>query len=166
MESGRKRRLNLFLSTYTNKLDKKGRLSVPASFRAVIGKASLENSSSAMVAYCSLTNECIAASHVGHISDLYKNLEKLDPYSQEYELFSTLILGTSIELSFDPEGRVVLPEDLIKFANLDDKACFVGKGNTFEIWNPDKFEVYTKNLRDNVKNHRPTLHGGHSNNVL
>ncbi len=139
--------MRLFLSTYTNKIDKKGRVSVPASFRSVVAAGS-HNS---IIAYNSLKNNCIEACSVERIQSLHEMIDKLDPYSAQHEIFSTLVLGKSIELSFDPEGRVVIPEDLMAFAGLKEQACFVGKGNTFEIWNPDQLGGYVASLRQQAK---------------
>ena len=42
-----------------------------------------------------------------------------------------------MQISMDQDGRIILPENLISIADLNDKAIFVGKGKTFEIWQPE-----------------------------
>jgi MraZ protein len=150
--------MQLFLSTYINKIDKKGRVSIPAPFRGVIAAQSF----SSIIVYSSLINECVEACSIERIKYLNDNINKLDPYSHERDAFATLILGGSVELSFDPEGRVVLPEELIEFASLQEQACFVGKGATFEIWQVDKFKDYAEKLRQDAKANRYLLGGGQS----
>lgn len=145
--------MELFLSTYINKIDKKGRVSIPASYRAVIGA----NSYNGIVVHSSLNNECIEACSFDRIKELNNYINQLDPYSYEYNAFATLILGSSVELSFDTEGRVMLPETLMSFAGITDQVCFVGKGKSFEVWNPDKFADYSKNLRKDILKSRPLL---------
>ena len=69
-------------------------------------------------------------------------------------LFATAILGACIQLPFDGEGRIMLPEQLILSAGLKDKAAFVGKGTTFEIWSPEPYQEYSIQAREIAKKER------------
>lgn len=133
----------LFLSTFTNKVDKKGRVSVPASFRSVLANQHF----SGIVAYGSFINPCVEACGMDRIEKLYAQIEELDPFSEERDAFEATILGGSQQLPFDGEGRVMLPESLLDLADISDRAVFVGKGETFEIWQPKAFEGYAKQAR-------------------
>ena len=126
----------LFLSTYINKIDAKGRVSVPSSFRSLL----TQHEFSGVIAYQSIGNQCIEGCSYDRIMHLSSSIDNLDPYSDEHDAFATIILGGSVKLPFDSEGRVILPESLIEFSKLEDKACFVGKGQTFEIWQPEQFK--------------------------
>ncbi len=143
----------LFLSTYINKIDKKGRVSVPASFRSSLSQQNFPG----IIAYSSFINPCIEACGINRIEILNQTIDSLDPYSEARDAFATTILGGCIQLAFDSEGRVILPEDLISFASLDEQACFVGKGATFEIWNPKAFEEYASLAREIAKKDRRSL---------
>jgi MraZ protein len=143
----------LFLSSYINKIDKKGRVSIPAQFRAALGNQSFQG----VIAYGSFINDCVEACGVERIEYLNKTIDNLDPYSDARDAFATAILGGSIQLPFDKEGRVILPTELVEIANLEDQACFVGKGSTFEIWEPKKFHEYSKKAREIAKNNRAVL---------
>lgn len=145
----------LFLSTYINKVDKKGRVSVPSSFRSVLSDDFL-----GIIAYESISNTCIEACSLERIKKLSDGIDTLDPYSDERDAFSSVILGGSIKLSFDSEGRILLPEDLIEFAGLQERACFVGKGQTFEIWNPEKYEEHYKKAKEIARKNRTLLRIG------
>jgi len=134
----------LFLSTFTNKIDKKGRVSIPANFRNVVRKEEFQG----VVAYGSFVNDCIEACSMTRIAELSDTIDSLDPYSEERDAFATAILGGSFQLSFDSDGRVLLPEELLNLAHLHDKALFIGKGKTFEIWNPDNFKDYATKARE------------------
>lgn len=143
----------LFLSTYINKIDKKGRVSVPALFRSSLAKQDFPG----IIAYNSFVNPCIEACGISRIEVLSQTIDNLDPYSETRDAFATAILGGCLQLAFDGEGRVILPESLIEFAKLDEQACFVGKGATFEIWHPDIFKEYFSNARELAKNNRHSL---------
>ena len=143
----------LFLSTYVNKVDKKGRISVPANFRATLASQAYQG----IIAYPSFVNECIEACGMDRIERLSDSIDDLDPYSDERDAFAATILGGSQQLPFDSEGRVMLPEKLIEEAGISEKAVFVGKGATFEIWQPESFEVYASKARDLAKRERASL---------
>lgn len=134
----------LFLSTFEKQIDKKGRVSVPPSFRAVLAAQNFNG----MIAYASFTNPCIEACGMERIEKLYARMESLDPFSQEYDAFTTAVLGGSTQLGFDGEGRVVIPEALLKKAQISDTGVFVGKGATFEIWSPAMFANQETKMRE------------------
>ena len=143
----------LFLSTYKNRLDKKGRLSIPAPYRAVIAKGEFAG----VVAYGSFVNPCIEACDIARIEKLSESIDNLDPYSDERDAFATAILGGASQLSFDGEGRISLPDGLIETAGLEQEAMIVGKGKTFEIWKPETFADYAAKARDLAKQARGSL---------
>src|SRR5687768_12823833 len=99
----------LFLSTYTNKVDKKGRVSVPASFRVVLASQNFPG----IVAYDSFINPCVEACGMDRIEKLHSQIETLDPFSEEHDAFAATILGGSQQLAFDGEGRVMLPKAMM-----------------------------------------------------
>ena len=90
------------------------------------------------------------------IEKLSTRIETLDPFSDEYDAFTTTILGGSVQLAFDGEGRILLPETLIGLAGISDTAVFIGKGQTFEIWEPAKFAVHAAEARKMA--HEKRLH--------
>lgn len=134
----------LFLSTYHNRIDKKGRVSVPAQFRAALSAQEF----SGIVVYASLMHPAIEACGMDRILKINQRIEMLDPFSEERDAFATTIFGESAQLGFDSEGRVMLPETLIATAHLKEQAVFVGKGETFEIWEPKAFQAHVVRARE------------------
>jgi MraZ protein len=145
----------LFLSTYHNRIDKKGRVSIPAQFRAVL----TVQESSAIVAYPSPINHCIEGCGMQRIVKFNQRVERFEPYSPERDAFSAMLFGDSVQLSMDAEGRVSLPEQLIEFANLKENVTIVGKGETFEFWAPKAFDNYIEQVRKIVREKRAALKG-------
>jgi MraZ protein len=145
----------LFLSTYQNRIDKKGRISVPAPFRAALTGQEFPG----IVAYGSLLNSCIEACGMDRILKLNAHIETLDPFSEERDAFATTLFGESVQLSFDSEGRISLPEPLIAAAGLIEQAVFVGKGEVFQIWEPAAFVEHAKKAREMAKDKRYQLRG-------
>ena len=64
-------------------------------------------------------------------------IDDLNPFSDKHDDFTKAIFGQSVQLPFDSEGRIILTDSLIKFANILESAAFVGQGRTFQIWNPE-----------------------------
>ncbi len=147
--------MNLFISTYANKVDKKGRVSVPAPFRSVLAK----RGSSSVIAYSSFVRGCIEASGLDHFEKIYQSIESLDQFSDERDALSASIFGNCVELSLDTDGRILLPKDLIEQVGIEDKAVFMGKGGTFEIWSPERYDVYLEESRKLAKENRASLSG-------
>lgn len=143
----------LFLSTFTNKVDSKGRVSVPAQFRVSL----VNENYSTMVVYESFINQCIEGCDIERIKKISESIDNLEPFSEERDAFATAVLGGSVQLSIDGDGRVILPENLLKTAKIKDNAVFVGKGSTFEIWEPKSFNVYLEKAKAEAKLKRNML---------
>ncbi len=143
----------LFLSTFTNKVDAKGRVSVPSQFRASL----VNENFSGMIVYESFVNDSIEGCDVERIKKISESIDNLEPFSEEREAFATAILGGAMQLAIDSDGRVILPEELLKKAQVKDRAVFVGKGSTFEIWNPEKFTAYMAKAKKDAKEKRNLL---------
>lgn len=144
----------LFLATHHNKLDKKGRISVPAPFRAALGGQSFQG----IVAYQSLSNPCIEACGFERIGKLNAFIESLPEFSEERDALATVVFGESVQLGFDPEGRVMMPSHLLAAAGIASEAVFIGKGEIFEIWEPAAYADYAKHSRALVKERRAAMH--------
>lgn len=134
-----------FIGTHLNKVDSKGRVSVPAPFRTVIERASGGNR---RFFYRPDPErpaiECFTDSLWDEIDH---ELEQLELGSQARELKQYEWYGTSSEVEFDNEGRIVLPRKLAEQLALKDQATFVGYGTRFKIWCPERLEEYHAGLK-------------------
>jgi MraZ protein len=127
----------LFLSSFVNQLDKRGRVSVPASFRAALGDDAL-----GIIVFPSLQHEALEGCSIVHLEYLSQSLEKQDLPPDTHELIEAAIFGSSMQLPFDGEGRIVLPQHLTAAVGIEDEVAFVGRRKTFQLWNPKKFTTY------------------------
>lgn len=91
------------------------------------------------------------------MEQLAASTEQFDAFSPEQEQITSLIFADSKQLAWDPEGRIVLPEDFIAHAGVADSCAFVGKGKTFQIWEPKAFQAAQDALRERALRERPTL---------
>ena len=127
--------MDRFVSNFTLRLDSKGRVSIPAPFRSVLTRDGFEG------LYCYPTLDRPALDAGGHalLAEIEALIARFPPFSNERERFATALYGTSEVLRMDAEGRVMLPEALKTHAGITQAAAFVGLGNKFQIWEPDRF---------------------------
>ena len=92
------------------------------------------------------------------------SLDDLDFFSESKNDITTSILSDSYKLPFDSEGRICLPHELLKFANIKNQATFVGRGSSFQIWNPNAFKNYLQKVRSNIKKRKLSLIIKNTNN--
>ena len=128
----------MFLSTYVNRLDKKGRVSVPASFRSYLSNLGYNG----VICYPSFNNQSIEAWPQDRIEKISNSIDSLNPFEEKRDFFATSILSESINLQFDSEGRILLTPKLLKHAKIKSRMVFVGQGKTFQIWEPEIFEKF------------------------
>ena len=143
----------MFLSTYENKLDKKGRVSVPASFRSYLSNLGYNG----VVCYPSFNNQSIEAWPQDRIEKISNAIDALNPFEEKKDYFATSILSESINLQFDSEGRISLTPKLLKHAKIKNSMLFVGQGKTFQIWEPAIFEKFRVTAKRKSNIHRASL---------
>ena len=143
----------MFLSTYENKLDKKGRVSVPASFRSYLSNLGYNG----VVCYPSFNNQSIEAWPQERIEKISNTIDALNPFEEKKDYFATSILSESINLQFDSEGRISIPDKLLKHSKIKQTMLFVGQGTTFQIWEPKLFEKFKVQARKKANLNRASL---------
>jgi len=143
----------MFLSTYENKLDKKGRVSVPASFRSYLSSQGYNG----IICYPSFNNQSIESWPQDRIEKISNAIDSLNPFEEKKDYFATSILSESVNLQFDSEGRILLTTKLLKHAKIRNSMLFVGQGKTFQIWEPTIFEKFRVNARKKSNINRGSL---------
>lgn len=133
------RGMAFFLSTFTNKVDKKGRVSVPAAFRNAVANSHFPG----VVAYKPLNLPCIEGADISFLEQLSDQLYgDFGPFDEEQMSVATAILGGASQLAFDPEGRVMLPSGFRDEAGIESQVTFVGLGRKFQIWDAAAYELH------------------------
>jgi MraZ protein len=137
--------VDLFLSTFENRIDKKGRVSVPAPFRAV-----LERRRDPLYLFKSLTEPCLEGCGPERIGQIVDAIDAMDSLSEEVATLQTM-LSSAQEMKLDGEGRIMLSADFIAFAELDDAALYAGIGRSFQIWMPSRYRNREADARSRAK---------------
>ena len=143
----------MFLSVYENKLDKKGRVSVPASFRSYLSNLGYNG----IICFPSFNNQSIEAWPQDRIEKISNAIDNLNPFEEKKDYFATSILSESVNLQFDSEGRILLTSKLLKHAKIKNSMLFVGQGKTFQIWEPAIFEKFRVTAKRKSNIHRASL---------
>jgi MraZ protein len=147
--------LALFLSTFVNKVDRKGRVSVPAPFRLALTGQNFNG----IIAFPSFKLPALEASGIDRMEEVSDRIDQLAEFSEDRDALSS-ILADAETLAFDGEGRIVLPEALCKHAGITETAAFVGRGRTFQIWEPQRFQTHQQEMRERARRQGTTLPPG------
>ncbi|MFL9826283.1 division/cell wall cluster transcriptional repressor MraZ [Rhodoplanes sp. SY1] len=143
--------MDRFVGQVTARLDAKGRVSIPAPFRAVLARDGFEG----LYCYPSLDRPAVDAGGNALLGEIEQLIERFPPYSEEREEFRVALYGTSETLRVDGEGRVVLTEMIKVHAGIGDTVGFVGLGHKFQIWEPEGFRAHlakaTAKVRETTK---------------
>jgi MraZ protein len=127
--------MDRFVGNITLRLDSKGRVSIPASFRSVLTRDGFDG----LYCYPALASPAIDAGGNALMAEIEALIARFAPFSDERERFALSLYGTSETLKIDGEGRVVLSERLKWHASITDQVAFVGLGHKFQIWEPGRF---------------------------
>jgi MraZ protein len=153
-----------FLGTHQNRLDAKGRVSVPAAFRASLralaGAAGPSaTAGTSLVLRPSHKHACIEAWPLPVFQALASPLERLDMFSEAHDDMAAALYADAFPIDADREGRIILPESLVAHANLTDTVVFMGLGQIFQIWEPAGASRRREEARERARARALTLPG-------
>ena len=126
------------IGRHINRIDKKGRISVPKQFRDALSDQGFPG----IYVYPSFKNPVIEACGEEFIQRIVASLDDLELFSDEQDDLASTILENSHQLPYDTEGRVNLPKALLIHADINSEAVFVGRGSRFQIWEPSAYELH------------------------
>ncbi len=149
--------MSVFLGTHQNRLDAKGRVSIPAGFRAALRtraqavEPGADAGSVQIVLRPSHKHACIEAWPVEAFAALAKPLDRLDMFSEDHDDLSAALYADAYPIDADKEGRIMLPEILALHAGLSDSVAFMGLGHIFQIWEPKAAERRRAEARERAR---------------
>jgi MraZ protein len=144
-----------FMGTHHNRLDAKGRVSIPAPFR----KALQTEGGAALVLRPSHKHPCIEGWTAEHFHRLGTAMQQLDVFSAAQDDLAFALYAEAAEVSPDKEGRIVLPDSLAAHAGIAQTMVFVGLGTHFQIWEPDAVAQRRAEALASARGHGFTLPG-------
>ena len=126
---------------------------MPASFRTYLSSMGY----SGVICYPSFNNPSIEACPQSRIEKLSESIDSLNPFEEKRDIFATSVLADSENLHFDSEGRVSIPNKLLKHAKIKQTMLFIGQGKIFQIWEPKLFEKFKTQARKKANLNRASL---------
>lgn len=152
-----------FIGTHQNKLDAKGRVSIPAQFRTVLKQMSHAGEAATvapLVLRPSHQYPCIEGWTQKGFEALSAPLENYDQFSPEHDDLAMALFGDACPMETDKEGRIVLPGELVAHAMLTENVVFIGTNRTFQIWEPAAGARRLAEAREKVRAAQLTLRSG------
>ncbi len=134
-------------------MDKKGRVSVPASFRASLASQNFQG----VVLFRATNHSCLEGFDFGSMAELSERLDHFDLFSSAQDDLATAIFAEAVQCPFDSEGRISIPAHLMSHAEIEEGVTFVGMGRKFQIWSSEKFDKRRDTARANVAKEGLTL---------
>jgi len=156
--------MSVFLGTHQNRLDAKGRVSIPASFRATLRARSQTAGGQVaematdmsgpvqIVLRPSHKHPCIEGWPVDVFASLARPLDRLEMFSEDHDDLATALYADAYPVDADKEGRIMLPDILRAHAGLSDAVAFMGVGAIFQIWEPKAAERRSIEARERARN--------------
>ena len=144
--------MGVFTGTHTNKVDKKGRVSVPKTFRALFEREVFQG----VYVFPSFRQPALEACPESFMERIVDSLEDLPMFSDEQDDLS-IIIESAERLAFDPEGRVVISDGFCDAAGIGIEIAFVGRGRTFQLWAPKAYASARKPAFERAKTRGLTL---------
>lgn len=135
--------MDRFLSNAVNRIDAKGRVSVPAHFRSVVQKRGYAD----LYALRALD---IPALDVGGLDLLDRYEQRIaleDPFLQTADDMSFFCHGDGAFLKLDQDGRITVTDFIREHTGISNEVAFVGRGNFFQIWEPERLRAYGAEVR-------------------
>ncbi|MBQ7128029.1 MAG: division/cell wall cluster transcriptional repressor MraZ, partial [Alphaproteobacteria bacterium] len=105
----------------------------------------------------SFTNNCIEGFSMSRMEAMASATDQMGVFDSNLDDLSAMLFADARQLAFDVTGRIVIPSDLLAHAGITDRAVFVGRGNSFQIWNPDAFRKVQEKALSNLRETRPNL---------
>ncbi|MEE2746213.1 MAG: division/cell wall cluster transcriptional repressor MraZ [Pseudomonadota bacterium] len=144
------------IGRHNNRIDKKGRVSVPKPFRDAFSRQEF----SGIFVFPSFKFAALEACGEAFMLRIIKGLDDLELFSEEQDNVASTIIENSHQLAFDTEGRVIVPRELLEHANINETALFVGRGNQFQIWDPPAYKLHNSTALKKAKTKGVTLRLG------
>ncbi|MBU1132597.1 division/cell wall cluster transcriptional repressor MraZ [Patescibacteria group bacterium] len=125
----------MFIGEYNYSVDEKGRIAIPAKFRAALSKGAVVTRG---------LDNCLFVYTKTEWTLLAEKLSALPIGQANSRAFSRLMLAGAMDVKPDKQGRVMLPDYLRKFADVKKKVVIAGLYNRLEIWDEERWDSYKK----------------------
>lgn len=133
----------MFVSTYESAIDAKGRVSVPAPFRAALG------GSVRIYLWPALDGTRCLEGGGEELMAMYRDtISRLAPKSPQRKALTAALISRAADLKMDDPGRIKIPEEMLDSVGIDGRMVFVGAMESFQIWAPEAWRAYEAEMAE------------------
>lgn len=135
----------MFLGQFQHNLDDKGRLMIPARFRELlVGGAFITQG----------FDKCLMVMTETHFKQVYDRIEAMNLADPGTRSLRRLLLSNAYPVEVDKVGRILVPQNLRTFLQIEGEAIVAGQGEYFEVWKPAEWNVQMALLQDTEANNQ------------
>ena len=131
----------MFIGEFNYKIDAKKRLAVPAKFRDDLG---------GKVVVTRGLDGCLFLYTLEEWEKLAEKISSLPLSQSDARSFARVMLAGAMELELDSSGRILLPDYLKEYADLEKEVIIAGVYNRMEIWDKETWEDYKDEAESEV----------------
>ena len=134
----------MFLGQYQHNLDDKGRLMIPSRYRDLLagGGAFITQG----------FDKCLMVMTETYFKQVYDRIEAMNLADPAARLLRRLILANAYPVEVDKVGRILVPQNLRTFLQIEGEAIVAGQGEYFEVWKPADWKEQMDQLQDTEAN--------------
>ena len=129
----------MFLGRFSHNLDTKGRLAIPAKFRAALGEGLVVTRG---------IDRCLSVYPLAAWQALAERISALSISDPDARQFKRMVFAEAMDEELDGQGRIVLPPELRRYAGIDREAVVVGVNTYIEIWDPARWDEQSIKVED------------------
>jgi len=145
--------MDRFLSNAVNRIDAKGRVSVPAHFRSVVQQRGYQE----LYALRALDNPALDVGGLDLLDRYEERIAQEDPFHQTADDMSYFVHGDGAFLKLDQDGRITVTDFIRQHTGIAEEVAFVGRGSFFQMWEPGRLGSYVEAVRDRLRARRQAL---------
>ncbi|MFU0503078.1 division/cell wall cluster transcriptional repressor MraZ [Pseudaminobacter sp. NGMCC 1.201702] len=138
--------MDRFLSNAVNRIDAKGRVSVPAHFRGVVQKRGY----SELYALRALDIPTLDVGGLDLLDRYEQRIALEDPFLQTADDMSFFCHGDGMFLKLDQDGRITVTDFMREHTGISSEVAFVGRGHFFQMWEPERLRAYGAQVRERL----------------
>ena len=121
----------MFLGEHEYKVDQKGRIAIPPEFREEFRAGVILRRGE---------DRCITIHTLPQWEEMAQKLATSTPSRSKIRRRNRFIFGTAFKLSFDTQGRIIIPSPLRQYADIEDTAVIAGANNYLELWSKEEWQ--------------------------
>lgn len=122
----------MFLGRYSHSIDAKGRVAIPARFRDALGGEAVVTRG---------IDRCLSLYPLAAWAELAEKVSSLSITDPDARAFRRMFFAEAANVELDKQGRILIPPELRRYANLDGDAVIVGMHTYAEIWSPGSWDT-------------------------